>query len=325
MNKYLATIGIGLLSIVAMPASQQQARADEYPSKPVTIIVPLAAGGGTDRNARLMAQGLTDALGQQFVVENHPGAAGTIGVKMGLAAEPDGYTLIVVGGSYSVNPALRKLDFDAVEDVTPVVQFSEGGQLLIANPKLGVKTVEELIAMAKAEPGKISSAAVGVGSISHMATALLSSMADIELTAVQYKGSGPAMNDTIAGVTGISFASPSSAFPQVEAGTLVALAATSKSPMPGHPEVPTIDSSGLPGFEVSLWYGIIGPKGMPDDVVGKINSAVNDMLKQPETVEAINKGGHVPVGGSPADFKANLSRQVAQWKNVAEGLGLEPQ
>jgi tripartite-type tricarboxylate transporter receptor subunit TctC len=326
MHQTLKHLSLGLTVLAGLAASPMLAAAeDAYPSKPITIIVPLAPGGGTDLAARLMAQHLTQSLGQQVVVENHPGAAGTIGVQAGRAADPDGYTLVVIGASYSVNPALYNLDFDPVEDITPVVMFSQGGQLLVANAKLGFKTVPDLLAAAKKDPGKITSASVGAGSVSDLATALLGTMGGAQFTSVQYKGIGPALTDTVAGVTDISFASPGAAFPQVEAGMLTALATTSKVPIPGHPEVPTVAQSGMPDYDVSLWYGIIGPKGLPAPIVDKINAAVNDMLKDPEVVKKINTDGYTPVGGSPADFKARIAKEVAQWKEVAKGMNLKAQ
>lgn len=321
MFKALKHLTLGLTVFAGLAVSPIVAAAQEnYPSKPITLIVPLAPGGGTDLAARLMAQHLTKSLGQQVIVENHPGAAGTIGVQLGRTAEPDGYTLVVIGASYSVNPALYKLDFDPVEDITPVVMFSQGGNLLVANPKLGVKTLPELLALAKKDPGKITSASVGSGSISDLATALMGSMGGVQFTSVQYKGIGPAITDTIAGITDIAFASPSAAFPQVAAGTLTAIATTSKVPMPEHPEIPTVDQSGLPGYDVSLWYGIIGPKGLPAPIVDKINAAVNAMLKDPDVIKKIATDGYIPSGGSPADFKARIAKEVAQWKDVTKGM-----
>ena len=326
MLRALKCMTFGLAAMAGLALSQAGAWAqDNYPSKPITIIVPLAPGGGTDLAARMIAQHLTQSLGQQVIVENRPGGAGTIGVQVGRAAAPDGYTLMVIGASYSVNPALYDLDFDPVEDITPVVMLSQGGQLLVASSKLGVKTLPELLALAKKEPGKVTSASVGSGSISDLATALMGSMAGVKFTSVQYKGMGPALTDTIAGITDIAFSSPGAAFPQVEAGTLIAVATTSKVPMPDHPEVPTVASSGLPEYDVSLWYGVIGPKDLPAPIVEKINAAVNEMLKDPEVVKKINSDGYVPKGGSAADFKAHISKEVTQWKAVAAEMNLKAQ
>lgn len=326
MLKSLGYMMLGLAGLASLALSPAVASAeDNYPSKPITIIVPLSPGGGTDLAARMIAQHLTQSLGQQVIVENHPGGAGTIGVQLGRAAAPDGYTLMVIGASYSVNPALYNLDFDPLEDITPVVMLSQGGQLLVANSKLGLKTVQDLLALAKKNPGKVTSASVGSGSISDLATALMGSMAGVQFTSVQYKGMGPAMTDTMAGVTDIAFASPSAAFPQVQAGLLTALATTSKLPMPEHPEVPTVSDSGLPGYDVSLWYGVIGPKDLPAPIVDKINAAVNAMLKDPEVIAKINHDGYTPVGGSAADFKAQISKEVTQWKKVAKDMNLKAQ
>jgi tripartite-type tricarboxylate transporter receptor subunit TctC len=297
---------------VATLAMMQTAWAQEtdYPTKPVTVIVDRAPGGGTDITARLMAQYLSKTLGQQFVVENQPGAAGRIALQRLSGSAADGYTLLVVGSSYTVNPALYKLEIDPVEDITPVVAISEGGLLLVASPKLEAKTLPDLLKQAKANPGKITSATAGSGSISDLSTALLGMMAGAQFTHVEYKGAGPAMNDTMAGVTDILFSSPANAISQVKAGTLTALATTADIPMPGMTEVPTMQSAGVAGYKVLEWYGVIGPKGIPTPIVEKINGAVNDMLKDPAIVATINRDGFVPAGGSAADFKARIATGI---------------
>jgi tripartite-type tricarboxylate transporter receptor subunit TctC len=288
------------------------AEGTDYPTKPVTVIVDRAPGGGTDITARLMAQYLTKALGQQFIVENQPGAAGRIALQRLSGSAADGYTLLVVGSSYTVNPALYKLEIDPVEDITPVVAISEGGLLLVASPKLAAKTLPDLLKQAKANPRKITSATVGSGSISDLSTALLEMMAGAQFTHVEYKGAGPAMNDTMAGVTDILFSSPANAVPQVKASTLTALATTADVPMPGMTEVPTMQSAGVPGYKVLEWYGVIGPKGVPAPIVEKLNGAVN-------------RDGFVPAGGSAADFKARIATGIEQWSKVVQGMNIKPE
>ncbi len=314
-----ASVAAGLLVVPGARAD------DNYPTKPVTVIVDRAPGGGTDITARMMAQYLSKTLGQQFIVENQPGAAGRIALQRLSASAADGYTLLVVGSSYTVNPALYKLEIDPVEDITPVVAISEGGLLLVASPKLEAKTLPDLLKQAKANPGKITSATVGSGSISDLSTALLGMMADVQFTRVEYKGAGPAMNDTMAGVTDILFSSPANAIPQVKAGTLTALATTADVPMPGMAEAPIMQKSGVPGYKVLEWYGVIGPKGIPAPIVEKVNAAVNEMLKDPAIIATINRDGFVPAGGSAADFKARIANGIAQWTKVVQSMNIQPQ
>lgn len=326
MHKKLKLLALGLVAATGLGVSQMSALAqDDYPTRPITIIVPLAPGGGVDIAARMIAQSLTESLGQQVIVENRPGAAGTIGVRAGRDAAPDGYTLMVVGASYSVNPALYELDFDPVDGITPIVMLSQGGQLLVAHPSLGVETVEELVELARNEPDRVNAATTGTGSISDLAAGLLASMADVQITRVPYGGTGPALTDTVAGVTDIHFSTPGSAFPQIEAGMLVGLATTTQFPMPGHPEIPTIADSGLSDYEVSLWYGVIGPPDLPDAIVERINTAVNEMLEDPAVIERISGDGHVPMGGSPEELREQIAREVERWVTVVDEMNIEAQ
>lgn len=325
MSRVRTYFALGLTALVGLPACLSSAAAQsDYPVKPVTIVVDRAAGGGTDIAARQMAERLTKELGQQFIVDNQPGAAGRIAQQGVLATDPDGYTLLVVGSSYTVNPALYSLDFDPVEDFKPIVCFSQGGLLLVANPKLGVKTLKELLELAKQKPGEVASATVGSGSISDLSTGMMGKMAGAEFTSVQYKGAGPAMIDTIAGVTDILFSSPANAIPQVKGDALVALATTSEFPMPGMEDVPTFEKAGLPGYSVLEWYGVLAPKGIPEEAVEAINKVVNDMLKDPAVVERLNADGLVPAGGSAEEFKERIKDGIARWKQVAADMNITP-
>lgn len=324
MLKSFKYVTMGLI-FTATAALAQPAFANDYPSKPVTVVVDRAPGGGTDITARLLARKLTEALGQQFIVENQPGAAGRIALQRLLASDPDGYTLMVVGSSYTVNPALYNLDYDAVEDITPIGALSEGGLLLVASPKLGAKTVPELLDIARKNPGGINSATVGAGSISDLSTALLGIMAGVKFNNVQYKGAGPAMTDTMAGTTDVLFSSPANAIPQMKSGMLVALATTATFPMPGLPDIPTMDKSGVPGYDVVEWYGAIGPKGIPDAIVEKLNKAINDALENPDVVKKINDDGFVPAAGSPTDFKKRIATGTERWQEVVTKMGIAKQ
>src|SRR5258706_3082393 len=259
------------------------AHAQKYPAKPVQIIVPFAPGGGSDFIARFTAQRLTDALGSQVIVENRPGAGGLLGIEQGVKAKPDGYTLTLIASSYTVNAALYPLKYDPLADITPLVQISQGPMIIVANPKFPAKTTKELIALAKQKPGSINFASAGQGSITHMVVELFQSMAGIKMNHVPYKGTSPALTDTISGQTDILFSSTATALPHVKSGRLRAIAVTTAKRLPAEPEVPAVAESGVPGFDVAPWHGLIGPKKLPRPVGDRINGEVNKMLKSKET------------------------------------------
>src|SRR2546421_7346288 len=237
-----------------------------YPTKPVRIIAPFAPGGGTDFIARLIAQKLTERLGQQVIVENKPGAGSNLGAECAIKAASDGYTLLLVAGSYTVNPSLYKLSFDPVEDISPIIQLSQGPFLVAVHPSVPVRTLKELIDLARKEPDKLSYASSGAGSITHLASDLFLDMAKIRIVHVPYKGTGPALNDTIAGNTQLIFGSVAASLPFIKAGRLRGLAVTTPQRIAAAPELPTVAEAALPGYQVVLWHGLVGPKGLPPNV-----------------------------------------------------------
>src|SRR5947207_2092140 len=247
-----------LLLFASGPASPQP-----YPVKPVKLIVPFAPGGGSDVSGRFIAQRLSTALGQQVVVENRAGAGGLIGVEAGIKSPPDGYTLTLLPSSYTAYPSIYKLRFDPIGDLAPIIQISQGPLLVVVHPALPVNTVQELIALAKSRPGKLNFASPGQGTTLQLATELFATMAGIKLNHVPYKGTGPALTDTIAGQTHAFLGSTATALPHVRTGRLRALAVTSSTRLASEPEIPTVAEAGVPGYETVLWHGLIGPKGMP--------------------------------------------------------------
>jgi tripartite-type tricarboxylate transporter receptor subunit TctC len=318
MKKFLLVALTLLVLPVAFPASAQT-----YPSKPIRIVVPFAPGGGSDFIARFMAQRLSTTLGQQVIVENKPGAGGVLGIEQGVKSAPDGYTLVLIASSYTVNPSIYKLSFDPVADITPVVQMSQGPLLIVAGAKLPVKTTRELIALAKSKPGAVNFASSGQGSVIHLATELFSSMAGLKMNHIPYKGTGPALTDTIAGQTDIFFSSTATAVPHVKSGKLKAIAVTTAKRIPALPEVPTVAESGVPGYEVVLWHGLIGPKGLPAAVVEKINSEVNKALQLKETAEQLQNDGVSPAGGSATQFARQIASEIELWRKVAAAAGVK--
>src|SRR5712691_368865 len=271
----------------AMLGVSPAAIAQQYPTKPVRIIVPFAPGGGSDFIARFMAQRLTDALGRQMIVENKPGAGGVLGIEAGIKSPPDGYTLTLIASSYTVNPAIYKLNFDPLNDITPIIQMSQGPLLVVVRPSLPVKTVKELIALAKSKPGQINFASSGQGSVIHLATELFDSMAGIKMNHIPYKGTGPALTDTLGGQTDIFFSSTATAMPHVQAGKLRAIAVTTAKRIAALPNVPTVSESGVKGYDVVLWHGLIGPKGLPRPIVERISAEATKALKLKDTGEQL--------------------------------------
>jgi tripartite-type tricarboxylate transporter receptor subunit TctC len=307
----LAPIAAAMLGVSPAAIAQQ------YPTKPVRIIVPFAPGGGSDFIARFMAQRLTEGLGRQVIVENKPGAGGVLGIEAGIKSAPDGYTLTLIASSYTVNPAIYKLNFDPLNDIAPIIQMSQGPLLVVVRPALPVKTVRELIALAKSKPGQINFASSGQGSVIHLATELFDSMAGIKMNHIPYKGTGPALTDTIGGQTDIFFSSTATAMPHVQAGKLRAIAVTTAKRIPVLPNVPTVAESGVPGYDVTLWHGLIGPKGMPRPVVERINGEVTKALVAKETAVQLQNDGVAPAGGTPEQFLAQIKKEIEVWRKVA--------
>ena len=297
--------------------------AQQYPVKPVRIVVPFAPGGGSDFIARFIAQRLTEGFKQQVIVENKPGAGGVLGIEAGIKSPADGYTLTLIASSYTVNPSVYKLRFDPVGDITPIIQLSQGPLVAVVRPTLPVKNVKELIALAKEKQGQINFASSGQGSVIHMATELFASMAGIKMNHIPYKGTGPALTDTLGGQTDIFFSSTATAMPHVQAGKLRAIAVTSAKRIPALPDVPTVAESGVPGYDVILWHGLIGPKGLPRPIVERINAEATKALKLKETAEQLQNDGVAPAGGTPEQFLTQIKKEIGIWRKVAADAGVK--
>jgi tripartite-type tricarboxylate transporter receptor subunit TctC len=317
MKRLAACLSV-LLASFALPGQAQQ-----YPSKPVRIIVPFAPGGGSDFIARFMAQRLTESMGAQVIVENKPGAGGVLGIEQGVKAAPDGYTLTLIASSYTVNPSVYKLNFDPVTDITPIIQMSQGPLLVVVGPSVPVKTTKELIALAKSKPGQVTFASSGQGSVIHLATELFNTMAGTKMNHIPYKGTGPALTDTLSGQTNVFFSSAANAMPHIKAGKLRAVAVTTSKRIPALPDVPTVAESGVAGYDVILWHGLIGPKGLPRAVVDRINGEVTKSLKLKETAEQLQNDGVSPAGGTPEQFAAQIKMEIGVWKKVAADAGVK--
>jgi tripartite-type tricarboxylate transporter receptor subunit TctC len=318
LNRFL------ILSFVLIAFSIAEATyAQQYPVKPVKIIVAFPPGGGNDFIARFIAQRLSASLGQQFIVENRAGAGGTIGVEMGIKAAPDGYTLTLISNSYTVNPSLYKIRFDPVAGITPIIQISQGPYLIVVHPSLPVRNINQLLEIARTRPEQINFASSGQGSVAHLATELFASMAGFKLNHVPYRGTGPALTDTIAGQTNAMFGSVATTLPYVRAGRLRALAVTTPRRLAAEPDIPTVTESALPGYEAILWHGLIGPKGLPSAIVDRVNAEVTTILKLKETADQLQNDGVSPAGGSPEEFRAAIRKEIALWRKVVQQAGVK--
>jgi tripartite-type tricarboxylate transporter receptor subunit TctC len=301
------------------------AYAQNYPTKSIRIIAPFAPGGGTDFIARVAAQKLTEGLGQQVIVDNRPGAGGSLGAELGTKAPPDGYTYTLIAGSYAVNPSLYKLHFDPVADITPVIQLSQGPFLIVCHPALPIKNIKELIALAKSKPNGLIYASSGQGSIVHLATELFADMAGIKMIHVPYKGTGPALTDTISGQTQLLWGSIATTLPQVKNGRLRSIAVSTAKRIEALPQVPTVDESGLKGYDTILWHGLIAPKALPRPILDRVNGELNKILKQKEMQDKLAGDGVTAAGGTPEQFGMLIKKDIDTWHRVVQKAGVKPE
>jgi len=295
-----------------------------FPSRPIRLIVPFSPGGGTDLTARLIAQKLTEAWHQQVVVDNRPGANGTIGVTIAAKSSPDGYTLTMISSSHTVNVNLLKtIPYDLMRDLQPVTQATRQPYALVVNPSLPAKSVKELVALAKAKPGTLNFGSSGRGGLSHLAGELFGDLAGIKIVHIPYKGGNPAMIDVIAGRIDMLFSTLLQAGPHVRAGRLRALAVTTAKRWPGTPEIPTMMEAGVPGYEVAQWYGMLMPAKVPQPIVVKSSKEIARILHEPEVRKRLATDGAEAVGNTPAQFGAHIRAEIAKWAKIIKQIGLQ--
>ena len=295
----------------------------DYPTRPVRFIVSFAAGGPNDTIARILGQYLSEQLGQQFIVEDHAGAGGNVGMADVLASTPDGYTIGFVAPNNAINATLYEhIPFDFVHDSTPIAGTMKLANVMEVNLDFPAKTLAEFIALAKTEPGRINFASGGVGTSPHMSGELLEVMAGIKLTHVPYRGTGPAMTDLLGGQIPVLFDNLPGSIQQIKAGRIRALGVTTKERVASIPDVPTIGET-VPGYEVSVWFGISGPKGIPPDIVAKLNAAVNAALATPALKERFHDLGGEVMPMSPAEYGKMVADETAKWAKVVKSAGLK--
>lgn len=319
MPSYGAHLALALLlGTFAVGSVQAQA----YPAKPVRVVVAFTPGGTTDILTRLVSQQLSERLKQPFVIDNKPGAGGNIGTEFVVRSAPDGYTVIVNSvGPIAVNPTLyTKLSYNPLTDLVPIVQIADVPNVLVVHPSVSANTVEELIAYAKANPGKLNFASTGVGTSSHLSGFMLGKRAGFEATHIAYKGAD-AVRDLLAGRIHFMFATIPSVIPHIQAGKLRPIAVSSAQRSRSMPEVPTIAEKGFPGFEAGSWFGFFAPKGTPEAVISVLNKAVNEVIAMPAIEQQMIREGADPVGGSPAQFAQFVQREYEKWKAIVMASG----
>ncbi|HUQ24513.1 MAG TPA: tripartite tricarboxylate transporter substrate binding protein [Burkholderiales bacterium] len=300
--------------------------AQEYPARAVRIIVPSPPAGGTDIVARVLAQHFAKAFGQQFFVENKPGAGNMIGIEAVARSAPDGYTLLMTASTLALNSVLfKKVPYDPVKDFAPITLTATAPNVLLVHPSVPAKSLAEFIALAKAKPGALSYGTPGIGTSPHLSMELLKSMAGIDLQHIPYKGTAAAVTDVIGGQIAATFSNALTAKPQVDAGRVRALAITGPRRIEALPNVPPVAEAGLPGYEAMQWYGLLAPAGTPAAIVERLNTEALKALRSSDMKERLSADGAEPLGGSPAEFAALIRRELDKWTRVAREAGIDPQ
>jgi len=297
--------------------------AADFPTKPVRLVIPFAPGGSNDIVGRLVGQNLQDRIGQPFIIDNRAGAGGVLGTEMVARAPGDGYTLLIVSVAHAFNPALYKLSYDSIKSFAPVGQVGSGPNVMVVNPQLPVNSVKELIAYARANPGKLNLASAGIGSFQHLSGELFTRMAKIEMTHVPFKGGGPAMTDVIAGQSQVTIGSLIQMQGHIRSGRLKPLAVGSLKRNATLPDLPSINEAGLPGYEAINWWGVVGPAALPQPVIARLNKELNASLANPDMLKRLEGEGAVATPGTPAEFGKLIVAETARWGKVVREAGIK--
>ena len=321
-NTYIFNV---IVAGMALTWGMTAAAAQNYPVKPVRMIIPFSAGGAADVPGRIVMQKLGEALQQQIVVENRPGAGSTIGADAAAKSAPDGYTIFMISNTHFVSAALhKKLAYDSLNDFTPVTQITSAPNVLVVHPSLPVKTVRELIALARARPGQIDYASSGNGSTQHLTGALFASMAGIKITHIPYRGSGPVTSDLLGGQVMVAFPGIAGMLPHIRSGKLRALGVTGARRSPELPQVPTIAEAGVKGYEMVAWFGVAGPKGLSREIQMKLHGDLLRVLKTPQMRDSLQKVGQEPAWQeTPEQFFEFMKIEAAKWAQVVKASGAE--
>ena len=317
---------VRVLLVLALSGAAWAAQAQAYPVKPVRMIVPFAPGGNTDIIARIVAPGMSKALGQQIVIENRGGAGSMIGTEVASKSPPDGYTLLMVSAAHVINPAMVKtLPFDPVRSFAAISKVADVPAALVVHPSLPVSNVKQLIALARARPGQLNYSSAGRGSIGHLSAELLGSLARIQMTHVPYKGAGPALVDTIAGHVELLISSMPAVIPHARAGKLRMIGQAGEKRSPAAPDVPTMIEAGVPGFVVTAGFGLFAPAGTPRPAIDRVLAALKASLSDPGVRNRLSGEGAEPVGSTPEEYEQFTRSEIEKWIKVARGAGIQPE
>jgi tripartite-type tricarboxylate transporter receptor subunit TctC len=312
---FMLVSGFVVQAVFAQPAG--------YPTRPVRMLVPFSPGGATDVPGRIVAQKLSERLGHQVVVDNRPGAGGIVATELVASAQPDGYTILMTATPFAISPALhKKLPYHPLRDFAPVMQFGTAPNTLVVHPSLAAKSAQDLIQMARAQPGKIDWASSGSGGAQHLFGALFASMAKIDMNHIPYKGSGPATADLLGGQVKVGFPGIAIALPHHKVGRLRMLAVTSAKRSPQAPDVPSLAEAGVAGYDATTWLGIAAPRGTPQGIIVKLNSEITAALQAPEVRQAFANTGTDPVTSTPEQFAALLKTEIDKWARVVREAGI---
>ena len=313
-------IGLALCVLVALGAP---ASAQTYPARAIRLVVPFGAGGGTDNLARIIEPFVSKALGQPIVIENRPGGGSSIGMDAVAKSAADGYTLVMTDTSIAVNPSLKPLPYDTINDFAPVSLLATAPVILVAHPKVPATTLQEFVALAKAQPGKFNYASGGNGASTHLGGELLKLVAGIDVVHVPYKGTGPAMNDLIGGHVDVMFSGISSARAFMDAGTLRAYAVTGETRNAATPDVPTFAEAGLPGVTASTYWGVLAPRSTPKEIVDRVSAELAKAMRHPDIVARIAQLGYLPIAGGPSDYAENIKSEIRKWGDVVRSANIK--
>ena len=319
----LSLLCAALLAAALGATERAHAQGAAYPTKPIRLIYPFPPGGGADFVGRLIAPKLTEAWGQQIISENRAGAGGNIGAELALRSPPDGYTMLVITGSYTVNPSVYKVPFDSVNDVSPLAQTAQGPFVVVVHPALPAKNIKELVAITKARPNVLNYGSTGVGGITHLATEFFRIKAGVQIAHIPYKGTGPAVVDLLGGQVQLMIAAGAGVMHHVRANRLRAIAVTSPKRSQTLPDLPTVIESGVPGYDVLLWYGMLGPKGLPREIQMQWNTEINRAIQSPDIKEKFASVGLEASPGTPEDLGRQLKSEVERWAMVVKQAGVK--
>ena len=322
----LRKLSLPLVGLMLTVGVGQARSAENYPQRPVRMIIPFPPAGAGDILGRMLSARLTETFGQQFVNDNRPGGGNVIASELTVRANPDGYTLFIASATHAINPALlKKLPYDSIKDFTFITLLADSPLLCVANPALGAANLKEFIAIAKSRPGKINYASSGPGTGGHLAVELIKFNAGIDMVHVPYKGAGPALTDVIAGQLQFMCTSPLAVLPLAKSGRLRAMAMTSAKRSRAAPEIPTVAEQGFPGYQASLWYQMLAPANLPELIVKRLNSEINRVLKLPDFVEQLAIQGGEPLGGTPQEARRYTQVEIERWLNLIKKTSISAQ